>query len=208
LLTPLIVLLVEVGEPDTSEWMIAGARAGLTAIGGVLAVGACFLLWPSRERERLMQEARGAIAAHGRYAEAVLANLLDGAPVEAVDAARREAGMTTNSLEASISRALNEPGSASRTPVEAVLVIDAALRRLAGRLSATHLDPGMMGTVPPALGAWRDWIVASMRALAAGEASLPPRPALPAGDAVARVARQIELMAGALAHGGLAHDAG
>jgi uncharacterized membrane protein YccC len=204
-LTPLIVLLVEIGQPDTSEWMIAAMRAGFTVIGGGLALAACFLLWPSREVARLAEEARGAIGAHGRYAEAALAHLLDGTPAGALDAARREAGVTSNSLEATINRALNEPNAAGRPRLESVLVIDAALRRLAGRLSAMQLDgsvpPAMQldGSAPPAttLRVWRDWISVSMSALAEGKASLLPRPTLPAGDAVARIAGQIELMAGA-----------
>jgi hypothetical protein len=65
------------------------------------------------------------------------------------------------------------------------------------------------GSVPPAmqldgsatpattLRVWRDWISVSMSALAEGKASLLPRPTLPTGDAVARIAGQIELMAGA-----------
>jgi uncharacterized membrane protein YccC len=194
-LTPLIVLLVEIGLPDTSEWRIAAARAGFTLVGGVLAMAACLLLWPSRASARLVQEARGAIGAHGRYAEAALAHLLDGAPTAAVDIARREAGVTSNSLEAAIHRALNEPGTAGRARLEGVLVIDAALRRLAGRLSAMQLDSGVLPA--PALRDWRDWIGGAMRALAQGRAELLPRPALPAGDAMARIARQIELMAGA-----------
>jgi hypothetical protein len=92
LLTPLIVLLVEVGEPDTSERVVDAARAGLTAAGGVMAVDACLLLWPSRERERVAQGVRDAIAAHARYAEAMFAHLLDGAPAATVEAAPREAG--------------------------------------------------------------------------------------------------------------------
>ncbi len=210
-LTPLVVLLVEIGEPDTSEWLIAAMRAGFTVIGGVLAMVACFVLWPSRER--LLEEARDAIGAHSRYAEAALAYLLDSTPTTVVDAARREAGVTSNSLEAAINRALNDPRAAGRAQLEPVLVIDAALRRLAGRLSAMQLDPELAQEMVPegkqraalmaqrtaALAAWREWIGGSMRALAEGKASLPPRPGVPAGDAVLRIARQIELMAGALA---------
>jgi uncharacterized membrane protein YccC len=200
-LTPLIVLLVEIGEPDTSEWVVAAARAGLALIGGVVAVGACVLLWPSRVPGRLLQEARGSIGAHGRYAEAGLAHLLDGAPPEAVvDQARREAGLTSNSLEASINLALNDPGAAGRNDVEAVLLIDAALRRLAGRLSAMQLDPAVLREVGQAsLRAWGGWIGSAMRALADGEPVLPSQPETKPSDALARIARQIELMAGALA---------
>ena len=69
-LTPLVVLLVETGAPDTGEWVIAAARAALTTIGGLIAVGANFLLWPSREPDLVAAEVKNAIAAHGAYAEA------------------------------------------------------------------------------------------------------------------------------------------
>ncbi len=79
------------------------------------------------------------------------------------------------------------------------MVIDAALRRFAGRLSAMQLDP----TLRDAFGAetlrrWRDWIGASMRALAAGQGRLAARPPLapgPRAEALQRIARQIELIA-------------
>jgi uncharacterized membrane protein YccC len=197
-LTPLVVLLVETSEPDTAEWRIALARAALTALGGVLAVGASFVLWPSREPERLVAGTREAIAAHGRYAEAELGSLLDESQAAAVEPARREAGVASNALEASINRTLVERGRA-RDLLEAVLVIDAALRRCAGRLSAMQLDPGLRDAMPPeALRAWRDWIGGSTRLLAAGQTGLPPRPETGEADAIRRLARQIELIAGAM----------
>jgi uncharacterized membrane protein YccC len=199
-LTPLIVLLVEVGAPGTSNWLIAGARAGFTLAGGTIAVAANLWLWPSHLPAQLAQQARDAIGAHGRYVETELALLLDDGTPHAVDVARRAAGVSTNTLEASITLALNQPSAADRTRLESVLVIDAALRRLAGRLSAIQLDPGQLRTMTPsALTEWRTWVIDAMRALAAGTTALPTRPASAAGDAVTRLARQIELMAGALA---------
>lgn len=198
-LTPLIVLLVETGEPGASEWRIALARAAFTALGGLLAVVANFVLWPSREAERLMQEVRDSIAAHGRYAEAEIAWLLAEIPLAAVEQARRSAGVSSNSLEASINRTLIEPGGDARDRLEAALVVDAALRRCAGRLAAMQLDPGLRDLVPPAaLRSWRDWIGGSMRDLGAGRAVVPPRPDVAQADALVRVARQVELMAGAM----------
>jgi uncharacterized membrane protein YccC len=242
--TPLIVLLVEAGQPGTSEWAIAAARFGFTTLGGAIAVAANFALWPSWEPQRLGQEARAAIGAHGAYADAALAFLAGEVPVGAVDRARRAAGMASNSLEASISRALTEPGTTGRDRLEAALVIDAALRRVAGRLSAMQLDPGQFSPrqfaagglaaersaagrsatgqsatgqsafgqsnrgpldpglhaarSPDALAAWHDWIGGAMRALAAGQTALQPRPAVIEADSPVRIARQIELMAGAM----------
>jgi uncharacterized membrane protein YccC len=198
-LTPLVVLLVETGEPDASEWMIAAARALLTTIGGLVAVAATFLLWPSREPARVAAEARGAVAAHGRYAAAVFGNLLGQTDAAAVDQARRDAGLANNTLEVTLNRALLEPGSSEGKQLEAALVIDAALRRCAGRLSATHLDPAPSRDMPvEALRAWGDWITNGLAAVAAGHSALAPRPQVTASDAILRLARQVELMAGAV----------
>jgi uncharacterized membrane protein YccC len=197
-LTPLIVLLVETGVPGTAEWSIAAARFAFITIGGLVAVAAGFVLWPSWEPARLAQEAQAAIGAHGVFAEAALGLAAGETSPEAVDAARRSAGVASNSLEASISRSLAEPGGTGRDRLEAALVIDAALRRCTGRLSAMQLDPDLRTALSPeALAAWRGWIGDTMRALAAGDNRLPPRPVAPEADSLVRIARQIELIAGA-----------
>ena len=79
------------------------------------------------------------------------------------------------------------------------MVVDAALRRCAGRLARLHYDPAIAsGTPPPILRVWRDWIATSMRLLADGTTDLPPRPSETDNDTLARLARQIELMSGAM----------
>ena len=79
------------------------------------------------------------------------------------------------------------------------MVVDAALRRLAGRLSALQHDPALSGTAgPEALRAWRAWLSEAFAALAAG-ASLPgSAPPVEGAGPLARIARQVELMDGAL----------
>jgi uncharacterized membrane protein YccC len=197
-LTPVVVLLVETGQPDTAEWRIALARAGLTILGGLIAVAASFVLWPSREPERLVAGTKQAIAAHGNYADAELGYLLDEIPAKTVDAARREAGVASNSLEAAINRALIEQGG-QRDVLEAVLVIDSALRRCAGRLAAMQFGTGPRLSMPAAsLRAWREWIGAAMRDLAAGQTALKPRPDVAEVEGIRRLAGQIELIGGAM----------
>jgi hypothetical protein len=72
-------------------------------------------------------------------------------------------------------------------------VVDAALRRIAGRLSVLALDRPAIG--PGARGLWqewRSWFAASLLDKA------PARPKLPEGpgaDALSRLARQAELIA-------------
>ena len=198
-LTPLVVLLVETGSPGAGEWTIAGFRAAFTTVGGVLAVAANFLLWPSREPDLLAPEVKQAIAAHAGYAEAGFSLLLGETSQVALDQARRAAGVSTNSLEALITRALLEPGQKRRDAVEAAMVVDAALRRCAGRLATLRDDPALAAAgAARMLRTWRDWTGVAMRTLASGGTDLPARPGGEAHDALTRIARQIDLLAGAV----------
>jgi uncharacterized membrane protein YccC len=201
-LTPLIVLLVELAAPAHGHATIVVMRALYTLIGGALAVLGCVFLWPSWEPDRLDQELRLAVRSHGRFGALALGLLQGDVPAAAVDAARREAGMASNNLEASLSRALLEPRRAGRERLDAVMVVDAALRRMAGRLSAMQAE--RVGRGGAGLAAWRGWIE-TVTALLDKEVppplpdrpeDLPEEPALREG--LTRVARQLELSAGAL----------
>jgi len=198
-MTPLVVLLSELGRPGTSELEIAALRAAYTLAGGALAVLGCWVLWPSWEPDRVQRELLGAIKAHAVYADLELASLLGEASGAGLDAARRAAGVASNNLEASLSRALQEPRRAARAGLETPMVVDAALRRLAGRLSALQHDPALAGAAgPEALRAWRGWLGAAFAALAAGAPLPGAAPAVEGAGPLARIARQMELMDGAL----------
>ena len=197
LLTPMVVLLTEFSRPGTSEFVIAGLRALYTVAGGLLAVFGCIVLWPSWEPNRLKRELAVAIGAHAAFAEAELDLLLGRGEAASVDRARRAAGVASNNLETSISRALNEPRRSQRAALQSAMVMDAALRRMAGRLSALQLDPHHAdGIGPEALQRWRVWIGTALRALAEGGRVGEPRPEGRAPDALLRIARQIELLDG------------
>lgn len=193
-LTPMVVLLVETGAPETHEWTIAAARAGLTALGGIVAVAANMTLWPWREPQLIAPQVQGTLAAHAAYADADFALLL-GEQADA-DAARRAAGVSSNQLEALITGALLDPGRRDTAALEAAMAIDAALRRFAGRL-ATLQHGADWHVAPDVLRAWRDWTSHSLRLLAQGQNTLPPRPAATT-DTLSRIARQIELIGGAM----------
>ena len=200
LLTPLVVLLTEFSAPGTGELFIAALRALYTAAGGVLAVLGCLLLWPSWEPDRMKRELQAAIAAHAAFATAELDMLLGEADGRAVDRARRAAGVASNNLETSLSRALNEPRRNQREQLQSAMVVDAALRRMAGRLSALQLDPHHAdGIGPDALRSWRRWMGEALTALANGAPVPGQRPPGRAPDALLRIARQIELLDGTAA---------
>jgi hypothetical protein len=148
-------------------------------------------------------EVRNAIAAHGAYAEADFSMLLGETTPAALDQARRAAGVASNTLEALVTRALLDPSRSNPDKLEAAMVVDAALRRCAGRLTTLHHDPAVAANLgPEALRTWRDWIAGSLRTLAAegikGGTDLLPRPRGRETETLARIARQIELMAGAV----------
>jgi len=110
------------------------------------------------------------------------------APVEPT---RRAAGRASNELETSLTRALLEPGR-SAVRLEASMLADAALRRLAGRLAA--LQHGGKVELPES---WRAWVVGALRSLAEGQHA-GPRPPGAVPGALARLARQIAVMDGAI----------
>lgn len=198
-LTPMVVLLSELGRPGESEVMIAAYRAGYTLLGGALALAGGLLVWPSWEGERVRSALASAIAAHAAYADLELAALLDrGATMPAaLENVRRAAGLASNNLEAALSRALQEPRSEARAEAETALVVDAALRRLAGRLLALQHDPAQAGSDRTLLAAWRAWLTDAFAAVAAAQ-PLPAQPPERDHPALGRMARQMALIAGAM----------
>ncbi|MEJ0045714.1 MAG: FUSC family protein [Rhodospirillales bacterium] len=180
--TPTVILLVENTLPDDRFWRIALLRAGYTVLGGLLAIVANTLLWPSWEPDRVRADLQAALAAHAAYASAVLNPSPDHDP----ESARRAAGLSSNNLEASLARAMQEPRRGQRNRFEAVLVADAALRRVGGRLVAISLAGTAGGPVAR-------WVVMALAALAARR-PLPPRPGEEGGPMLDRLARQVDLL--------------
>jgi uncharacterized membrane protein YccC len=180
--TPTVILLVENTHPAGSFWRMALFRGGFSVLGGLLAVAANILLWPSWEPDRVRADLQAAVAAHAAYASAVL----NPSPDHDAEQARRAAGLASNNLEASLARAMQEPRRGQRTRFEAAFVADAALRRVAGRLIAISLAGAGGGPVAR-------WVVVALAALAA-RGPLPPRPLGQGAPMLDRLARQVELL--------------
>ena len=216
-LTPMIILLVESSTPDASELHIAMMRALYTVLGGVFALICSLALWPGRQPQRAVEEVRQAIRAHAASADAVLGELLGEQQSPQSDTARRQAGIASNNLESALSRGMLEPRLVTGTHLNAALTIDAALRRIAGRLSVIRFlresdaaEGGEPRVSAADLKAWRKWIRDSNAIIldpAPPErevSTLQTRPALhtpaddPVADGLIRVARQLELIAGAM----------
>ncbi len=189
-LTPMVVLLVEQIAPGASELTVAMSRIGYTLLGGTLAVAGNLLLWPGFEHARVEAGIAEALAAHAAYARAVFGALANGDAVP--DAARRAAGMASNNLEASLARALLEPHQGRERVIERGAIVDAALRRIAGRLSVLAWDRPEIGEeMRPLWTAWQAFLIDGLM----GKPGR--RPELPAGstaEALLRLARQVELI--------------
>ncbi len=216
-LTPMVILLVEAGTPGASEIHIASMRAIYTVIGGVLALLCSLALWPGRQPQRAVAEVRAAIAAHAKLADATLAEMLEESAAQPWDNGRRQAGIASNALESALSRSILEPRLISGSHLNAALTIDAALRRIVGRLTVMRVcwagdrtEAGSSAVSADTLRQWRQWFadcadrVLGQAVMPRGQINLPPRPPLsaPAGDPIAdsltRIARQVELIAGAM----------
>jgi uncharacterized membrane protein YccC len=189
-LTPMLVLLVEQIAPGANELTVAVMRVFYTLLGGALAVLANLLLWPGFEHARLEGSVQSAVKAHIALVNAVFDALLEGKP--APDGARRAAGMASNNLEAALSRALLEPHRGGDAAIERGAVVDAALRRMAGRLSLLALDRPVIEA--SAITTWRGWQVWLSQSLAGAMAARPMLPEGNGAEALTRLARQVELI--------------
>jgi uncharacterized membrane protein YccC len=189
-LTPMIVLLIEQIAPGGNELSIAVSRIGYTLLGGVLAIVGNLFLWPGFEGARLDASIATAIRAHVAYLHAVFEALLEDKPAAAPP--RRAAGLASNNLEAALSRALLEPHQRQDRVIERGAVVDAALRRMAGRLSVLSLDrPSITDADRPLWAAWQCWLEDCL------SDNRRPRPEFPSGpgaETLGRLARQAELI--------------
>jgi uncharacterized membrane protein YccC len=188
--TPMIVLLIEQISPGANELTIAISRVGYTLLGGCFAVLANLVLWPGFAHSKLESFISAAINAHAAYVKAVFGALL-GATLSP-EAARRAAGLASNNLEAALSRALLEPHKRRDPIIERGAVVDAALRRMAGRLSVLALDrPKIPPQARPLWQEWQNWLV---YCLTSEPVPRPPLPNGPGDEALTRLARQVELI--------------
>ncbi|UDL95008.1 FUSC family protein [Lichenihabitans sp. PAMC28606] len=198
-LTPLIVLLFDIVEPGHSAFVVAGMRIFYTLVGGIVAVAACMLLWPSWEPFRLRRELRETFLAYARLAVAVLGNP-GTSRAEGTEAARRAAGLANSNLEASLSRALQEPGRGKRAGLDKIIAADAILRRLGAALLATPHDPSIQPILSgPGRAEWQTWLDEAFAALADGRSPSRPAPDAPASSTLQRVRRGIDVLSSDLA---------
>ena len=176
-LTPMFVLILDLTHPGVREVSIAGVRAMNTVIGGVIALVGCVVLWPGSEGDRLKLALADAVEGNGRLAALALASPAD--QDQPVQAARRQAGLSSNRADEARRRAALEIWW-RRGELKAADEVQAALRRLAGTAIALWLQgqPKTGGEGERAVGGWCEQAIGALSAaLRGGEAFAPPPPA-------------------------------
>lgn len=171
-----------------TSWHIGILRVGYTVIGGALALGGGYLLWPSFERLSLPALLSSAIASLAAYADRVLAVVAgDASAREPVEPAHRRAGLATTNLQASFQRVIAEPGGDPER-LQATLFAVVTLQRLMVSLNALR----ELGGTGEASAEWTRVRALMARALAdlpaavaAGTAPPPMPEVLSEGRAVA-----------------------
>ncbi len=159
-LTPVFVLLAERSQGD---WWTAAERAGDAVAGGLIALAAAVVVFPSRESAVRMPEALTTMSrAVLAYADVVLASF-DHRREPEVDAriagCRRIVGVAIGEAETSLERLLGEPRHDAKVAARALELVT-YVRRTASALTsidtyaAAGLSRASAGTIPEAVRAY------------------------------------------------------
>ncbi len=127
-ITPLVVLLLNLANPNVEDWQITGIRILDTIIGGGLALVGGYLLFPSWERLRFPRQLARAITANQVYNQLVLGGYLQRESIQAIWNARRQAELENSNTAASFQKLLSEPAKCYGS-VESSMVLIIFLER-------------------------------------------------------------------------------
>ena len=134
-LTPLFVLVADLIDPGHGTG-IAMARALNNVLGSGLGFVACLAFWPEQDKQPFAAKLAEAVEANFAYA-ALAAELK--ADTDALEAARRKAGITTSAAEVIRERMVLE-GRRQHAKLDEAAALLASLRRLAGASTAAWLS--------------------------------------------------------------------
>jgi uncharacterized membrane protein YccC len=182
-LTPFVVVLLNTVQPG--DWELAAIRSLDTVIGGLLALLAGFLLWPSWERERLPEQLARTIAANRDYFRSVVSGYLgqrsDRASLRSL---RAHAQVENTNAAAAFQRLLSEPKT-RRGPIAPVYALATYNQRFYDSVTtlAVALPDGTHRDVPPAIETFTTQIDRALRDLAETVRSGRRPVSLPAFDA-------------------------
>jgi uncharacterized membrane protein YccC len=120
-LTPFIVLLLNTVQ--MGDWQVAAVRSLDTVLGGVLALLAGYLLWPSWERQRLPEQLARTIAANRDYFRTVASGYVgQQSSLAVIESTRAQAQLENANAAAAFQRLLSEPQT-QHLPIEPIYAL-------------------------------------------------------------------------------------
>ncbi len=146
-LTPTFVLLAEV---HTQDFTLVELRVANTAIGGLLALAAGRLLWPTREDARFREHMAAALDAAARYVGAVATAVASSQRLGSREIleTRRRFGLALNNAELALERVVAERPPAGR--LEPRMAMVSFTRRLGGAVNAFGTARAVVAFAPHA----------------------------------------------------------
>lgn len=213
-LTPLFVLVADLGHPGPEVLLFAKWRVFDTVLGSMLALLGGLIFWPTWEIGLFPEELAKAIETNTAYAGYVL----DRHQIRSVESVRielkskrRAAGIASNAAEASLQRLLMEPRAGSLVDTTAAAAVLAAIRRMGGAAAALWLGEGTYrNSAANTFDEGSEWVTSSGRELArAARLKVKPNslgemkmsnPTAGTTDLPNRIVRQIHVIHSALEH--------
>ena len=198
MMTPLIMVLLTLVEPDAHVVELSVARVATTLLGAVIVIVAGYLVWPGARHAHVAATVEQAVILLARYAR----DTAGGADADAIAADRRNAYRTLSDAKVGAQRRLSEPPPAGREALAWIPVITTA-ERVADRItdaSASRPPVDVSGDVPAL-----HRIADELAALARGDASpqddavRDPQVSRSAPDAADAVVRELADEVAALA---------
>lgn len=149
-LTPAFVLVAGFATPGAHEIGYALERLANNVLGCVIAFGASFLLWPTREPNDFRERFAAALGANLDYLVHALGE--EATDARALESFRRAAGIASNEAEGAIQRARLEALNHEGAHWIALTAL-ALCRRVAGTAARARLH-AMKGSADHAVSAW------------------------------------------------------
>ncbi|MGC3991838.1 MAG: FUSC family protein [Chthoniobacteraceae bacterium] len=164
--TLMVVLLTEIGGPVT--WSLTVERVGCTLAGGILALLAAHVFWPSWERDRFQPILSKALLAAGAYLDLICLSLKAGTGrTDRIVAAKRSLDTANVEVFASLRRMYSEPRNAQESVEESAALANGnqRLTRLL-HLLLIHLTTRPAAIADPLLERWQNAADAALSLLA------------------------------------------
>ncbi len=180
ILTPLVMVLLDLVVPHDSVPDTSAARVATTVIGGAIVVVAGYLIWPTTRHAQMAGPFDETLAVLGRYAQ----DVADDAPADTVSADRRTVYRRLSDARTTLQRTLSEPPPAGAEAWAWIPVISAT-ERVADRITGAAASRTPPTTTPLAadLSALAGELISLDHQVTPGESSRrTPRPPTRADD--------------------------